>query len=678
MPLGLPSILKTDGTDLSEEEIFSILQRDAKAGHLAWDPAVRFLAWALFLGVIQKGGERGSLEWDVSLKAQRQRYLELKVRHMPDLFKVAANVDPLLGPSSQNEGGTSNPWETYYESNELLSQIRVDLDRLFLTGTLIPEDYFQEASKRQRIQTILFVYAQEYPNTSYKQGMHEVLAFIAVVVELSRTPIERLEGDEPVHQLERDFFDREAIEADSYCLFERIMQPLEVLYGPGGVASCDRMQYDLLGRLDGQLKAHLDECRVTPQIYGLRWLRLLYTREFPSQEVLLIWDSVFALSSVNNSSDLVKQLEYVGLAMLMMGRVDLLNGSEVEVLQILMRYTLKGKVGDLVELSHNLQDLPSPTAVSSPSHKKHTESSSSATGVEWSPIFPLKEKDKSSNKAPAWMLGDSRRNQDTHFDHSNYSSDAENEQNRPKLPLFSQHMGEKLKEVGNSVQHAVGSLGQAAQRVYDQIPLPNAPRSGLNNSPALSYADTKELATTLEDALSLLSTGLYDLATSEALPSEVTRAVGMIKNVSSALNTAAESSRASSQNNLHLRSRESSRASLRQVRSEVNLGKEHKLVANDIFSQDRHSSNRGSSSQHHSSNVLNLFAELEDTSSLVSSHDPKVMNSAIKGTTNGKPRLKDSILFASSNNTSTTADDLFASYDGSPTSVEQSSASTKK
>ena len=48
--------------------------------------------------------------------------------------------------------------------------------------------------------------------------------------------------------------------------------------------------------LDSELCAHLEECHVSSQLYGLRWSRLLLGREFSmdGEQVYRLWDFLFA------------------------------------------------------------------------------------------------------------------------------------------------------------------------------------------------------------------------------------------------------------------------------------------------------------------------------------------------------------------------------------------------
>uniref|UniRef100_A0A6N2KH15 Rab-GAP TBC domain-containing protein n=1 Tax=Salix viminalis TaxID=40686 RepID=A0A6N2KH15_SALVM len=52
--------------------------------------------------------------------------------------------------------------------------------------------------------------------------------------------------------------------------------------------------YHLLSVVDSSLHSHLVELGVEPQYFALRWLRVLFGREFSLENLLLIWDEIFA------------------------------------------------------------------------------------------------------------------------------------------------------------------------------------------------------------------------------------------------------------------------------------------------------------------------------------------------------------------------------------------------
>ena len=61
---------------------------------------------------------------------------------------------------------------------------------------------------------------------------------------------------------------------------------------------------DLLSNLDSELALHLNVAGVVPQIYAIRWIRLLFGRELGFQDLLKLWDILFAESLRKDVVDL--------------------------------------------------------------------------------------------------------------------------------------------------------------------------------------------------------------------------------------------------------------------------------------------------------------------------------------------------------------------------------------
>jgi TBC1 domain family protein 5 len=160
---------------------------------------------------------------------------------------------------------------------------------------------------------ILFVYCKLNPDVGYKQGMHELAAFFLWAVE--RDSVETTVSQGNIGIIE-NVLDSRFIEHDTFTLFGRIMQTGKGFYdptvdrvvqrGPKGskartaenespiLVRCRRIFSDLLPRVDPGLASHLTELDITPQIFLLRWIRLLFGREFSFDELLPVWDVLFA------------------------------------------------------------------------------------------------------------------------------------------------------------------------------------------------------------------------------------------------------------------------------------------------------------------------------------------------------------------------------------------------
>lgn len=159
--------------------------------------------------------------------------------------------------------------------------------------------FFQEPSTQKTLLDILFIYTKLHPDIGYRQGMHELLAPILWVVYgdaiEADTPARRTAEDD----LMLDVLDRRFIEHDAFTLFCAVMQTAKSFYEIGEsnspiVDRSRRIHDEYLGGVDPELANHLQVIQILPQIFLLRWIRLLFGREFGLEDTLSIWDVLFA------------------------------------------------------------------------------------------------------------------------------------------------------------------------------------------------------------------------------------------------------------------------------------------------------------------------------------------------------------------------------------------------
>lgn len=67
--------------------------------------------------------------------------------------------------------------------------------------------------------------------------------------------------------------------------------------------------YHLLYIVDSSLHTHLVELEVEPQYFALRWLRVLFGREFSLEDLLVIWDEIFAHENMMSSTAISRDVE---------------------------------------------------------------------------------------------------------------------------------------------------------------------------------------------------------------------------------------------------------------------------------------------------------------------------------------------------------------------------------
>ena len=164
--------------------------------------------------------------------------------------------------------------------------------------------FFQEPSTQKKLLDILFIYSKLNPDTGYRQGMHELLAPVLWVVYQDCILIETIpakkRGEEGVDFMS-EVLDSKYVEHDTFNLFCAIMQTAKTFYEMGEghdssaiVKQSERIHKELLGAVDPDLSVHLEVIGIVPQIFAIRWLRLLFGRELEFRDVLKLWDVLFA------------------------------------------------------------------------------------------------------------------------------------------------------------------------------------------------------------------------------------------------------------------------------------------------------------------------------------------------------------------------------------------------
>lgn len=104
------------------------------------------------------------------------------------------------------------------------------------------------------------------------------------------------------------------IEHDTYFMFSEIMSIMgqyfinaESKEVPPVVERSKRIQGQFLRQMDTQLAQHLLKINLTPQLYGLRWIRLFFSREFHLRDVCVVWDAIFGAYSERVQQTLKEQ-----------------------------------------------------------------------------------------------------------------------------------------------------------------------------------------------------------------------------------------------------------------------------------------------------------------------------------------------------------------------------------
>ncbi|XP_027624983.1 TBC1 domain family member 5 isoform X3 [Tupaia chinensis] len=327
----------------------------------------RSICWKLFLCVLPQDKS----QWISRIKELRAWYNNIKEVHITNPRKVVGQQDLMINnPLSQDEGSL---WNKFFQDKELRSMIEQDVRRTF------PEmQFFQQENVRKILTDVLFCYARENEQLLYKQGMHELLAPIVFILHCDHQAfLHASESAQPSEEMET-LLNPEYLEHDAYAMFSQLMETAEPWFstfehdgqkgkealmtpipfarpqdlGPtiAVVTKVNQIQDHLLRKHDVELYMHLNRLEIAPQIYGLRWVRLLFGREFPLQDLLVVWDALFAdgLS--------LSLVDYIFIAMLLYIRDALISSNYQTCLGLLMHYPLIGDVHSLILKALFLRD----------------------------------------------------------------------------------------------------------------------------------------------------------------------------------------------------------------------------------------------------------------------------------------------------------------------------------
>lgn len=278
-------------------------------------PFLRRLHWARLLRLLSGETLEG---WALQVKEQRDRYRSLRQQQQLTASQLATLDPQRFHPLAATAG---NPWSQRQADEELQEEIWRDIERTYPERQL-----FNREGTRRSLQRVLFTWAKGNPDVSYKQGMNEILAVLYLAC--AREAVPSPPADAPLSPFSIIFSaDPADLEADAFCLFDGLMTgccmrymylppqkepPAAPLKGshighllgspqpPRAPATsavlhrCNMVFDDALCKSDRDVYLHLNELGVEPQLFLLRWLRLLFSREFHIEDTLLIWDALLA------------------------------------------------------------------------------------------------------------------------------------------------------------------------------------------------------------------------------------------------------------------------------------------------------------------------------------------------------------------------------------------------
>ncbi|KAJ5077221.1 tbc1 domain family member 5 [Anaeramoeba ignava] len=323
---------------------------------------IRSFIWSLLFGCFGENPSKTIL--NETLQNSRKRYENIRQKYL---------INQEIPNSEQNFSNKKTPKIT-----DLRKIIVLDVSR-----TLPGNEFFAQKQIRQNMENILILYIYEHQiNQGYKQGMHELLAPIIYVYsqDLEISINEKIENKNNLENSQEYFlfFDTNFFEHTCFLIFEKLMRIASKLfinqqqpyYNPLAISVSDelvknkfkkdksdierkmkKIQNILLRSKDQKLFNHLDFWKIDPYVYLLRWIRLLFFREFHLEDVLLIWDAIFADESP------LTFVEYFCVSMLIFVREQILQfNDQSSILKRLLKYPPVEDISILIQSAIKLRN----------------------------------------------------------------------------------------------------------------------------------------------------------------------------------------------------------------------------------------------------------------------------------------------------------------------------------
>jgi TBC1 domain family protein 5 len=285
--------------------------------------------------------------------SSRARYADLKATLTADPGKSGA--DPLSSADDRDEpngeGNSNTPsWDRYFLDTQLRTTINQDVTRTFQD---MP--YFHRPATQKMLDEVLFVWSRQNGEIGYRQGMHEVAAIVLWVLHGDRVAEPAPKGEPTWDALESA--SPSDLEADCHAIFSLVMKllllPFYMHKPPAAVGAAGttgntgtlappsapvtpsaspprkptpllstsaRIFHSLLQSTDAHLYRTLVSVGVEEQVWGVRWLRLLFSREVQPdtaeedaedgrrtgsvlKKVVEMWTAIFAASGLGDGAE---------------------------------------------------------------------------------------------------------------------------------------------------------------------------------------------------------------------------------------------------------------------------------------------------------------------------------------------------------------------------------------
>ncbi|KAI9179117.1 TBC1 domain, member 5 [Blastocladiella emersonii ATCC 22665] len=283
---------------------------------LLWPRSVpeKIYRWIIYLSVVSPDLPA----WNT------QTYTELRDRTLVDPHgggagprRAASTTPPASSgvdhPLSQSEDST---WSRFFALEEVRATVDKDVMRAY------PEDdFFQTPETQAALSNILCLYTL-HQRVPYRQGMHELCAVLYWLVHEERTGAQTAA-------------DREAL---TYYLYDALMRLQGFLFERDhAVKHSTRFFHVFLRAIDDELYRHLAALGLEPHLFGIRWLRLLFAREFSLHTLVDLWDGLLCMQR-SHPNAWADHLGYFAASVMEASRHHLMQDDYAAVMRAAMHY----------------------------------------------------------------------------------------------------------------------------------------------------------------------------------------------------------------------------------------------------------------------------------------------------------------------------------------------------
>ena len=312
---------------------------------------IRSTSWKIFLNTLP------IIDNNSSLKIWLEETLSKRKLIKKQLQNCAINKlkgDPLGGAGNSND---KNSWDKFFDESETQNFIKNDVNRTKQGQKLFKEPFIHKMQK-----DILLIYFKNNENTSYKQGMTDILSTLiyALYPFYFKNPFQINsnndfnnwinEPEKYSKEIYHFLHDENSFLYDIYYLFENIMNKAGLIkyyddvsinknsnYKPFLLKKCENIILSKLRLQDRKLYLHFLNEKLDYFMILQRYLKCLFNREFDIDDCIILWDSILANESFHPSGEL-EYVDYIVISMILIIRDDLIKLDSENMLHMLMHY----------------------------------------------------------------------------------------------------------------------------------------------------------------------------------------------------------------------------------------------------------------------------------------------------------------------------------------------------